>query len=163
MPNIPPLVTTMPDNQSLYASYVQDTPADAVLQNYSSVPLPCTGSGILTGGTTSLLFTKVVPYNFGTNSWQPFVFCDAGFSYTATGTGSISFTLALDGAPLQTINQTLSGGSQLVQFAPQPIMLPARTGAGTFVVSVSVLASVNSTLATTNSVSLYGAVIGCKI
>jgi hypothetical protein len=162
MPNIPPLVTAMPDNQPLFASYTNDTPADPVLMNYACDPIPCTGTGALNAGVANTLFTGVVRYNFGTNYWQPLAFADAGFSYTSTQTtGTIAFSLKFGGAVVQTITQTPSGSAQLVNFDQFIKMLPAVTGAGTYVVEVSCNPSLAQTITATNIVSLYGAVLGC--
>lgn len=162
MPNIPPLVAAMPDNQPLFASYTNDTPADPVLQNWACDPVPCTGGGALNAGVANTLFTGVVRYSFGTNSWQPLAFADAGFSYTSTATtGTIAFSLKFGGAVVQTITQTPNTSAQLINFDQFIKMLPAVTGSGTYVVEVSCNPSITQTIAATNSTSLYGAVIGC--
>ena len=162
MPNIPPLISSMPDSQALYASYTNDTPADPVLMNYACDPVPCTGGGALNAGVANTLFTGTIRYNFGTNSWQPLVFADAGFSYTSTATtGTIAFSLKFGGAVVQTITQTPSASAQLVNFDQFIKMLPAVTGAGTYVVEVSCTPSLAQTITATNGTSLYGAVLGC--
>lgn len=162
MPNIPPLITTMPESQSLFAPYTQVIPPTQPFQNFVNTPLPCTGSGPLVPATTALLFTSVAPYNFGVESFYRLIFADGAFSYTATAAvGTIDFSLLVDGAVLQTITSTPSLSPQTIAFTQASTLLPQVTGTGTLVVSITATSTDANTITTTNGQSLYCAILGC--
>ena len=162
MPNIPPLISSMPDSQALYASYIDAIPEAQPLQNFVNTPVPCTGSGALAPATSVILFTGVAPYNFGAESFYRLIFADAAFSYTATAaTGTIAFSLVVGGATLQTITSTPSLSAQLINFNQNSLLLPAVTGNGTLEVAVTATSTDANTITTTNSQSLYCAILGC--
>ena len=162
MPNIPPLISSMPDAQSLYAPYQDTIPTAQPFQNFVNTPVPCTGSGTLAPATSLILFTSVAPYNFGAESFYSLIFADAAFSYTATAaTGTIAFSLTVGGAVLQTITSTPSLSAQTIKFNQNSVLLPAVTGTGTLVVSVTATSTDANTITTTNSQSLYCAILGC--
>jgi len=162
MPNIPPLISSMPDAQSLYAPYQDTIPTAQPFQNFVNTPVPCTGSGALAVATITTLFTGVAPYNFGSETFYRLIFADAAFSYTATAaTGTIDFSLLVGGSVLQTITSTPSLSAQVIAFTQASTLLPAVTGNGTLEVSITATSTDANTITTTNSQSLYCAIIGC--
>ena len=162
--SIPPLITHVSDDQSLYAPANSTSPiVIPTLQSFSCVPSPCIGGGTLSDGATTNLFSAVVPYLFGENSWCPFVTTKAGFNYTATTTtGSISFILKVNGATIQTITQTPNTSAQLVLFDQYFQLFATTTGVGTYLFSIDAVATGTTTITTTNAQSFYGVVIGCR-
>lgn len=163
MPNIPPLITTMPDNQSLYAPYVGTEPATQQYQNFSCNPVACNGSGTLPPAAEVILFTAPVPYDFGTQTFTRLFFADAGFSYTAASTtGTIVFRLKVDGISVQSISQTPSLSPQSVAFNQFSTIFPATTGSGSYLLTVTAQSTDANTITATNTQFLYGAVLGCK-
>jgi len=138
MPNIPPMITTMPEGQSLYAPYTQVIPPVFYDdQAFAAPAVPVEGADVLVAATTkvltgNVLLTMYPTYDESGRTYFTYITTSApSFSYTSTiTTGTINFQLVVGGVAVQSITSTPSASPQTITFNAY-INIPQTSSNGT--------------------------------
>lgn len=123
MPNIPPLITTMPEGQSLYAPYVDPNPDVLDQQGFAGPAVDVSGTDVLVPAVaknlaTTFLITRYPTLAQAGQAYFTYTTTSApSFSYTSTiTTGTISFQFLVGGVVIQSITSTPSASPQTITF-----------------------------------------------
>ena len=168
MPNIPPLISSMPDAQALYAPYTQLVPDQLDQQGFSAPTQTITGSFPLVVATAKKLAETFLVWQFppllpGNRSYFPYVVTSSpSFSYTSTiTTGTINFELLFAGVVVQSISSTPSASSQTITFNAYTNLLGSTNDTTTNPILIRATATDAQTITTTNITNLWAIALRC--
>lgn len=130
MPNIPPLISAMPDSQPLYASYTVSGGGGAqiILNNGGQTAVPGDAALVIAANTTSTLGSVTINTDYGTEPIAPRQLLlgeIVGLSVTSTSTPEAGDTLTfyiLQGVTQLSPSVTISGAALNL---PTPVVLNA--------------------------------------
>ena len=168
MPNIPPLISSMPDSQALYASYTQLVPDQLDQQGFAAPTQTITGSFPLVVATAKKLAETFLTWAFppflpGNRRYFPYVVTSSpSFSYTSTiTTGTINFELLFAGAVVQSISSTPNTSSQTITFNSYTDLLGATNDTTANQILIRATATDAQTITTTNITNLWAIALRC--
>lgn len=136
MPNIPPLISAMPDSQPLYASYTVSGGGggtQVILNNGIQTVVPADAALVIAANTTSTIGTTTINTDYGTEpiSLRLLLLAEVvGLSVTSTSTPEAGDTLTfyiMSGATQLAPSVTISGAALN---SPTPVVLNVFGDAG---------------------------------